>query len=85
MPCSFKAPNKNPCPAHADVRSPHGYCFAHEEIYIHDAAITFRRKARKDVGSAERWALGLGLSVDRLKQLAETMARAERPIALEVQ
>lgn len=83
--CGFEAPGKLPCPARADGRNARGYCFAHDEIYQHDAAVTYRRRARKDPAAADRWARGLGLSPERIKELAEKLQKHERPIALEIQ
>lgn len=83
--CRFPAPNRAGCPAYADWRNARGYCAAHEQIYLHDCALAFRRKARKDPTAAERWANALRLPVDTLKKLAASLPKGERPIAVEVQ
>lgn len=85
-PCAFPVSmEKAKCPAFEDARSPRHYCFAHEEIYLHDCAIAYRRKCRKDAAGADRWAERLALPLDRIKALADNFPRGERPIALEVQ
>lgn len=85
MPCKFIAPDRQPCPAYEDERSPRGYCYAHEQIYLHDAAVAFRRRRRKDKPAAERWAQGNGLRVDLMNELADKLKEHERPYALEIQ
>jgi hypothetical protein len=83
--CQFKAPDKQPCPAYADDRNPRGNCFAHDEIYLHDCAVVFRKKARKDEGTAERWAVALALPVERIKQIAGQLRYGEQIILVDVQ
>ncbi len=56
--CRFPASNRAGCPAYADSRNTRGYCSPHEQIYLHDCAVVFRRKAKRDPAAAERWAIG---------------------------
>lgn len=83
--CRFSAPNTSPCLAYADLRNAHSYCAPHEQIYLHDCAVAFRRKARTDPAAAERWANSLGLPVDTVKRMAASLRKGKRHIALEVQ
>lgn len=84
-PCVFVTAGQAYCPAFSDTRSTRGFCFAHEEIYWHDAAVVYRRKKRENETTAYLWAQRLGLSVEELQKRADALKQYERPIAIEVQ
>jgi hypothetical protein len=85
MPCKFAAPRRGPCPAFEDDRSPRGYCYAHEQIYLHDCAVAYRKKREQDKEAAIRWASSQRLNVDVMDALADALQPRERPYALEIQ
>jgi hypothetical protein len=85
--CVFKATIRDqmPCPCFADPKSTRGYCGPHEDIYLHDVAVAYKRKLRKDKHSATRWAESLGVSTKQLDTLIEGFGEYERAMLVEVQ
>jgi hypothetical protein len=85
VPCKFTAPDKQPCPAFSDDRNRHGYCFAHHEIYLHDCAVAYRRRRRKNQDSAEQWARSQRLDVEQMNRLSDALKLGESIILVDVQ
>ncbi len=83
--CRFSAPHRGPCLAYAYPHDARGYCSVHEEIYIHDCAVAYKRKARRDERLADRWAESMRVPVGRIKKLAATLPKGARFIGGEIQ